>query len=324
MTIERIEQDQQQQDEGDRPQSDEHQVQASIRVLCLHDANSNAKELHQWLQPLDERLYNNHRIEFVYVNAPLVMIEDDMEAEDRKRLWWEATDDHPLVGLDASLLHIQQIWKSLPFSGVLAVGQGAAIASLLPMMEPGIDFGIFLYGKALLEENEPMMAHWPCLHLVQESQVEHPDVQRLVTQLPGQIHVSASHTLTKPEWNAMGKFLVEQKKEMRESGTGEELVLQLQLHNIEQEASRVIAQMIADDPPKALMAVIQPNAEVSGWSGPKRREFGAEGGGAPCPSEFLLKREKRASNPSGPSRQHPNAASDEDDQVENKQELENH
>lgn len=317
MTFARVEQDQQQQDEEDKPDDANHHSQASIRVLCLHDANSNAKELHKLLQPLDERLYYKHKIEFVYINAPLVVIEEDMEAEDRKRMWWEATNECPHVGLDASLLHIQQIWKSLPFSGILAVGQGAAIASLLPMMEPGIDFGIFVYGKALLEENEPMMAHWPCLHIVDEPKVTDSDVQRLVTQLPGQIHISASPSLTKPEWNAMGKFLVQQKMEMRDSGSGEELILQMQLHNVEQIASRVIAQMIADDPPKALMAVIQPNAEVSGWSGPKRREFGAEGGGAPCPSEFLLKREKRASIPSGPSRHHPNTARDEDDQQEN-------
>ena len=317
MTFARVEQDQQQQDEEDKPDDANHHSQASIRVLCLHDANSNAKELHKLLQPLDERLYYKHKIEFVYINAPLVVIEEDMEAEDRKRMWWEATNEHPHVGLDASLLHIQQIWKSLPFSGILAVGQGAAIASLLPMMEPGIDFGIFVYGKALLEENEPMMAHWPCLHIVDEPKVTDPNVQRLVTQLPGQIHISASPSLTKPEWNAMGKFLVQQKKEMRDSGSGEELILQMQLHNVEQIASRVIAHMVADDPPKALMAVIQPNAEVSGWSGPKRREFGAEGGGAPCPSEFLLKRENRASNPSGPSRHHPNAVRAEDDQQEN-------
>ena len=93
------------------------------------------------------------------------------------------------------------------------------------------------------------------------------------------------------------------------TGTGEELVLQTQLHLVEQEASRMMAECIADNPPKALMAIIQPNAEVSGWSGPKRREFGAEGGGAPCPSEFLLKREKRTTpGEGGPSRQHPNAA----------------
>jgi hypothetical protein len=298
--------DDDQQQEPERPAN-----YASIRILCLHDANSNAKETHEILQPLDERLYEKHGIEFVYINAPLVVINDDEEGDDRKRVWWEATEQHPHVGLDASLLHLRQILRSLPFTGILSIGQGATVASLLPMIEPGIDFGVFLYGKALLEENEPMMANWPCLHLVEKSQTTDADVQRLVTQLPGQIHVSEScqNALTKPDWNAMGKFFVEQKKNMVVTGTGEELVLQTQLHLVEQEASRMMAECIADNPPKALMAIIQPNAEVSGWSGPKRREFGAEGGGAPCPSEFLLKREKRTTpGEGGPSRQHPNAA----------------
>jgi hypothetical protein len=47
---------------------------------------------------------------------------------------------------------------------------------------------------------------------------------------------------------------------------------------------------------------------VAGWNGTKRRDFGAEGGGAPCPSEFLLNRQQRAnhsSSESGPSRVHP-------------------
>lgn len=305
-----------QQDEGEEPPSDAPQDQRSyisIRVLCLHDANSNAKQLHELLRPLDERLYEKHGIEFVYINAPLVVVEEDMEAEDRQRIWWEATEEHPYVGLDASLLHIQQIWKSLPFCGILAVGQGAAVASLLPMLEPEISLGVFVYGQALLEEDEPMMAHWPCLHVVEELRTTDPVTQRLVTQLPGQIHVAASTTPTNAEFNVMGKFLVEQKKDMRVSGTGEELVLQTQLHLVELEASRVMAQVIAENPPKALMAVIQPNAEVSGWSGPKRRPFGAEGGGAPCPTEFLLKREKRSTNPDGPNRQHPNAAKEEED-----------
>ncbi|KAI2494717.1 serine hydrolase [Fragilaria crotonensis] len=304
-----------QRDEGEEPppHSDDQRSYVSIRVLCLHDANSNAKLLHERLRPLDERLYEKHGIEFVYINAPLVVVEEDMEAEDRRRIWWEAMEDHDYVGLDASLLHIQQIWKSMPFCGILAVGQGAAVASLLPMLETGIGFGVFVYGQALLEEDEPMMANWPCLHIVDELRTTDPATQRLVTQLPGQVHVAASLKLTNTEWNVMGKFLVEQKKEMRVSGTGEELVLQTHLHLVEQEASRMMAQVIADNPPKALMAVIQPNAEVSGWSGPKRRPFGAEGGGAPCPPEFLLKREKRSTNPNGPNRQHPKAAKDEDE-----------
>lgn len=153
-----------------------------------------------------------------------------------------------------------------------------------------------------------MMAHWPCLHLVSDTQ--DVAVQRLVTQFPGQIHVSEEPKLRKEEFNVLGKWFVEQKKEMRISGTGEELVLQTQLHLVEQEASRVMAERIAEDPPKALMAVIRPQ-QVSGWHGAKRREFGAEGGGAPCPSEFLLNREKRSTNPTGPTRDHPSARRDE-------------
>lgn len=84
----------------------------------------------------------------------------------------------------------------------------------------------------------------------------------------------------------------------------------------EQEAANIVAQRIAADPPKALMAVIQPQ-NVGGWSGRKRRGPNEEGGGAPCPSEFLLKREKRTRNPNGPTRQHPeqqkNQESEKDD-----------
>ena len=76
---------------------------------------------------------------------------------------------------------------------------------------------------------------------------------------------------------------------------------------VEQEAAIMVAERIAADPPKALMAVIQPQ-KVGGWSGRKRRGPKEEGGGAPCPSEFLLKREKRTTNPDGPTRNHPNDA----------------
>jgi hypothetical protein len=257
---------------------------------------------------LDEKLYEKHGLEFVYINAPLVVVDEDQHGKDRKRVWWEPTEEHPYAGLDASLLHIQQIWKTAPFCGLLAVGQGCGVASLLPMLLPDIEFGVFVYGKALLEEDERMVAHWPCLHLVLESEKTNTLAQRLVTQFPGQIHVAktAEKILTKSEFNAMGKFFVEQKRSMRENGSGDELVLQTQLHIVEQQAARLMAEHIAANPPKALMAVIQPQ-EVSGWHGARRRDFGEEGGGAPCPSEFLLKREKRSSAPDGPSRHHPDA-----------------
>jgi len=46
------------------------------------------------------------------------------------------------VGLDASILHVRQVWqqalRSSPFTGVLGFGQGASLAALLPLL-PGPD-----------------------------------------------------------------------------------------------------------------------------------------------------------------------------------------
>lgn len=102
--------------------------------------------------------------------------------------------------------------------------------------------------------------------------------------------------------------MVAQKKRLREDTPENNiLALQNQLYMVEQEAASMVAEQIAADPPKTLMAVIQPQ-KVGGWSGRKRRGPKEEGGGAPCPSEFLLKREKRTTNPNGPTRNHPNDA----------------
>mmetsp|Transcript_1679 Transcript_1679/g.2549 ORF Transcript_1679/g.2549 Transcript_1679/m.2549 type:complete len:316 (+) Transcript_1679:52-999(+) len=284
------------------PQQQEWHDYATIRILCLHDENSNSEKTHRVLQSLDKRLFENHGVELVYINSPLKVQGDGPHDEDR-RVWWEESEMHPLGGLDAALLQIQQIWKSSNFSGILAFGQGASIATLLPLLQSVVEFGIFLYGEALLEEDEMLIENWPALHLVQESAKTTPAWQRLVKQFPGQIHVSASEALTKSELNTIGKFIVHQKKRMRISESGNTLVLQNKLRIAEQQASRLIAAHVADDPPKALMAVIQPQ-EVAGWNGARRREFGSEGGGAPCPSEFLLKRNKRR-NENGQSRHHP-------------------
>ena len=85
------------------------------------------------------------------------------------------------------------------------------------------------------------------------------------------------------------------------------VALQNQLYYAEQEAAGAVAERIAADPPRALMAVISP-FNVGGWNSRKRQE---EGGGAACPSEFLLKREKRTTNDehaNGPTREHPSQA----------------
>lgn len=109
---------------------------------------------------------------------------------------------------------------------------------------------------------------------------------------------------------------MEQKKSLRTSNSeaGNILVLQNHLFLAEQEAANAVAQRIALDPPKALMAVISPQ-NVGGWSGAKRRTPSEEGGGAPCPSDFLLRREKRTAEQHGPTREHPsqkNAAKADD------------
>ena len=96
------------------------------------------------------------------------------------------------------------------------------------------------------------------------------------------------------------KFLVQQKKLLRTSNDGSNALvqyLQNQLYIAEQEAATLVAKEIAQNPPNPLMAVITPQ-NVGGWSGSKRRGPNEEGGGAPCPSEFLLNREKRSTTKS--------------------------
>lgn len=118
------------------------------------------------------------------------------------------------------------------------------------------------------------------------------------------------------------QFLVEQKKSLRtvNAEAGNILVLQNHLYLAEQAAANAVAQRIAMDPPKALMAVISPQ-NVGGWSGAKRQA--PEGGGAPCPSDFLLRREKRTTDPHGPTREHPNQKNATEEESDKAAETEN-
>jgi hypothetical protein len=120
--------------------------------------------------------------------------------------------------------------------------------------------------------------------------------------------------------NIIGKYLVSQKNRLYcNSKTRQLIALQNRLANVEQLATLAIAREIQRNPPKALMAVIgplainsnaSPNAiedehivssgkqldvgmAVGAWQGPRRRGFGEEGGGAPCPQEFLIKENER-------------------------------
>ena len=189
---------------------------------------------------------------------------------------------------------------------------------------------VFVMGESLVPVDEPIMdtADLPILHLVNAEFSE--EENRLCRQLPGRVEHrtiadagSENSSRNKQsslfdchDFNIMGRFLVEQKKRLfgvvppsdnSTSSALEIVALQTALHLAEQQAADAIAEIIALKPPAALMAVIRPQ-QVAGWNGTKRRAFGAEGGGAPCPSEFLLNRQQRANQSaaeSGPSRVHP-------------------
>jgi hypothetical protein len=100
----------------------------------------------------------------------------------------DSKNDRPqYVGLDASLLLLKQVYTASPFWGILAVGQAAGVAALLPLLpsttttttnEDGTTttkqkhqqqpaFMIFINGCTLMEEDESLTEHLdlPCLHL---------------------------------------------------------------------------------------------------------------------------------------------------------------
>lgn len=71
-------------------------------------------------------------------------------------------------------------------------------------------------------------------------------------------------------------------------------MLQLQLQAMEEKAEKWITTALATAPPKALMAIISPRA-VGGWLG-KKESTKEDGGGAPCPRQFIMKRTEREQN----------------------------
>eukprot|EP00525_Craspedostauros_australis_P007818 CAMPEP_0198110778 /NCGR_PEP_ID=MMETSP1442-20131203/2785_1 /TAXON_ID= /ORGANISM="Craspedostauros australis, Strain CCMP3328" /LENGTH=262 /DNA_ID=CAMNT_0043766967 /DNA_START=43 /DNA_END=831 /DNA_ORIENTATION=- len=146
------------------------------------------------------------------------------------------------------------------------------------------------------------------IHSNSSDESNHDRSELLVRQFGGTVKASNSRFGVKTV-NAIGKFLVDQKKELHKDGeTGNILALQNQIYLVEQEAAMVVAKAIAKNPPKPLMAVIQPQ-NIAGPNIDSRMRPGERGGGAPCPAEFLMKREKRGERAgAGPSRHHPSAA----------------
>jgi len=325
------------------------------RILCLHDAHSNAQELQGQLTALAERLWHKHKIDLVFVNSPHVVKEASTDEHEEsaavRRVWWYEDDTNnptestkcstkEYFGLDASILFLQQVWNhsqaTAPFWGIIGVGQGATMASIFSLLPSTaarnrhpvvVHLAILIDGCAILPETE-RLTHMPTLHLVAEEplkeEVRHHDYyegqQRLVQQFGGRVipyhrakvqaecHPSyrgrEPYVCSTADLNAIGRFLLEQKRQLFADdidsegpnqclNSGEILALQSALHMAEYHASEAIAQQISENPPNALMAVIRPHGDVAGWSEAKRRQPHEEGGGAPCPSEFLYQRDDK-------------------------------
>lgn len=116
-------------------------------------------------------------------------------------------------------------------------------------------------------------------------------------------------------FNLIGKFLVKQKKAKKmerriQIQEKENTVIDIaaaiertraELSFVQEEAQSLMASVVAENPPKALMAVITPDPSrngtlVGGWDGDKdafRSEGFKTSGGAPCPKEFTLKQKER-------------------------------
>ena len=122
-----------------------------IRILCLHDKSSSALSLIKDLKKVGKLLQEKHNIELAFVNSPHIMTGSNMNAnmnanmdtnnndsddlDEMERVWYY---NERQLGLDASILHLRQIWTqslySNPFSGILGIGQGASVAALLPFL----------------------------------------------------------------------------------------------------------------------------------------------------------------------------------------------
>ena len=179
---------------------------------------------------------------------------------------------------------------------------------------------ILISGESLLSVDEPLLVshHYNCaqstsspfiLHLVDH---DIPPAQELLIRQfcqGSQIErrenslEPSSISFSQSELNVIGRFICRRKNELYNSSMDDTeplldqkhqqckiLALQNALYNAEQDAANCIAETIALNPPAALMAVVRPQM-VAGWEGNRRPQ--PEGGGAPCPEEFLHRKTKK-------------------------------
>ena len=118
-------------------------------MLCLHPAGSSAYEHGTQFSALASRLRTKHGIELLFVDAPLLdatTTKGRGGGGDHRRRWYVKEEGRTAtttttttlqyyLGLDASLLHLSQLYNKIGgVAGVLGVGQGADVAALLPLL----------------------------------------------------------------------------------------------------------------------------------------------------------------------------------------------
>jgi hypothetical protein len=301
----------------------------ALRVLCLHDKNSCAPELIFRLKELGARLYQKHGIELAFANSPLIStVVTPSSSNDSKQPneTSDETKDHDSIGrvwyyenksgLDASILHLRQLWQqslySAPFHIVMGIGQGAAMAAMLPfltyeegpneeskLMFEGMKGCIFINGWDLLSSNnndEEDIQKYEEVSNLSSLHIFNPDSQssNILLQKYGDKAEFCTMENTKFNgkiFNAIGNFLVKRKNSQ---GQRSSLVLQTrnELAIVEEKALDMINQSVSANPPKALMAMITPDSSrggtlFGGWIGNNKDEFRSEefkeSGGAPFP-----------------------------------------
>lgn len=163
-----------------------------------------------------------------------------------------------------------------------------------------------IFNSSQMSDQSSIVRDMPSLHLV--SNKEALALSEFFDKRT--IHESAINSPNGKKFNVIGRWCVERRKETRAIISSDEMDLltmqQAKLSMLEEYAAQVVANTVASNPPKALMAIIAPNA-VGGWTGEKDRNFN-DGGGAPCPREFIMRRQERLKTDDiGVGREHPKA-----------------
>jgi len=223
------------------------------------------------------------------------------------RIWFhEKTDSNIIsdhVGIDASILHITQLWNrelySRPFHGVMGYDQGAALSAYMTQrdMLPGCQFLILVGGYSIsaLSKRDDKKT----LHLFPRDPCPVHDSRVLFSQYKNAQAFHVPHCYPFPATprvlNILGKFLLSCKKDIISSYKGDTSLIEsdrLRLGQLMNIASDALWKEVKNNPPRSLMAVITPNS-MGAWNGARKDMGVMDQGGAPCPYKFLSKSQER-------------------------------